>query len=177
MNAVLLNLSINVSTERLIKETTKTPRHQGMKRDKKEKLSLNLGPWCLGGELILEETRMKYLCLIHFDDNVIAAMSQAEMTALEEEHLAYDDELRKCGHFIVAEALENAHDSTIVKMRNGKMIVTDGPYAETKEQLGGFFLIEARDLNEAIQVASRIPCARLGSVEVRAVRDLVKRAI
>jgi hypothetical protein len=120
---------------------------------------------------------MKYLCLIHRDDNIIAAMSEAEMTALEEEHLAYNDELRKCGHFIVAEALQNGHDSTIVKIRNGKMIVTDGPFAETKEQLGGFFLIEARDLNEAIQVASRIPYARLGSVEIRAVRNSVKRAI
>ena len=120
---------------------------------------------------------MKYLCLIHCDDNVIAAMSQEEMAVLEEEHLAYDDELRKCGHFIVAEALEKAHESTVVKVRNGKMIVTDGPFAETKEQLGGFFLIEARDLNEAIHVASRIPCARLGSVEVRAVRDLINRAV
>jgi hypothetical protein len=120
---------------------------------------------------------MKYLCLIHFDDNVMAAMSETEITALEDEHFAYDDELRKCGHFIVAEALENGHDSTVVKVRNGKMIVTDGPFAETKEQLGGFFLIEARDLNEAIQLASRIPCARLGSVEVRAVRELMRRAI
>src|SRR5262245_46142140 len=120
---------------------------------------------------------MKYLCLIHTDDKVIAGMSQAEIISLEEEHFAYDDELRKCGHFIVAEALENAHDSTIVKIRNGKMIVTDGPFVETKEQLGGFFLIEARDLNEAIQVVSRIPCARLGTIEVRAVRDSVKRAI
>lgn len=116
---------------------------------------------------------MKYLCLIHRDDNVIAAMSQAEMTSLAEEYLAYDDELRKCGHFIVAEALQDANDSTIVKIRNGKIIVTDGPFVETTEQLGGFFLIEARDLNEAIQVASRIPCARLGSVEVRAVRDSI----
>jgi hypothetical protein len=120
---------------------------------------------------------MKYLCLIHRDDNVIAAMSQLEMTSLEEEYLAYDDELRKCGRVIVAEALQNGHDSTIVKIRNGKMIVTDGPFAESKEQLGGFFLIEARDLNEAIQIASRIPCARLGTVEVRAVRDSIKRAI
>ncbi len=120
---------------------------------------------------------MKYLCLIHSDDNVISAMSQKEMAMLEEEYLAYDDELRKCGHFIVAEALENAHESTVVKVRNGKMIVTDGPFAETKEQLGGFFLIEARDLNEAIHVASRIPSARLGSVEVRLVRDLIKRAV
>jgi len=119
---------------------------------------------------------MKYLCLIHRDENVIAALSEAEITALEEEHLAYDDELRKCGHFIAAEALQNGHDSTIVKIRNGKMIVTDGPFVETKEQLGGFFLIEARDLNEAIQVVSRIPCARLGSIEVRAVRDSIRRA-
>src|SRR5262245_57824655 len=120
---------------------------------------------------------MKYLCLIHRDENVIAALSEAEINALQEEHLAYDDELRKGGHFIAAEALQNGHDSTIVKIRNGKMIVTDGPFAETKEQLGGFFLIEARDLNEAIHVVSRIPCARLGSIEVRAVRDSVKRAI
>jgi hypothetical protein len=117
---------------------------------------------------------MKYLCLIHRQDKLIDEMPKAEIAKLIEEHLAFDDELRKSGHFIVAEALENAHDSTIVKVRNGKMIVTDGPFAETKEQLGGFFLIEARDLNEAIHVASRIPSARLGSVEVRAVRDLEK---
>src|SRR5262245_31075729 len=115
---------------------------------------------------------MKYLCLIHRDDHVIDSMSKAEIGALIEEHLAFDDELRRSGHFIVAEALENARDSTIVRVRNGKMIVTDGPFVETKEQLGGFFLIEARDLNEAIHLASKIPSARLGSVEVRAVRDL-----
>jgi hypothetical protein len=115
---------------------------------------------------------MKYLCLIHRDDQVIDLMSKAEIRALVEEHLAFDDELRKSGHFVVAEALENASDSTIVRVRNGKMIVTDGPFAETKEQLGGFFLIEARDLNEAIHVASKIPSARFGSVEVRAVRNL-----
>src|SRR5262245_13167602 len=117
---------------------------------------------------------MKYLCLIHRDDHVIDSMSKSEIGELIEEHLAYDDEIRKSGHFILAEALENAQDSTIVKVRNGKMIVTDGPFAETKEQLGGFFLIEARDLNEAIHVASKIPSARLGSVEIRAVRDLNK---
>ena len=102
---------------------------------------------------------MKYLCLIHRDENVIAALSEAEITALEEEHLAYDDELRKCGHFIAAEALQNGHDSTIVKIRNGKMIVTDGPFPESKAFLAGYWIIDVESSEEAYKLAARASAA------------------
>ena len=118
---------------------------------------------------------MKYLCLIYADAKVLDAMSKSEMDALDEEHLAYDDELRNSGQFIVAEALKSAQEASIVRVRKGKISVTDGPFAETKEQLGGIFLIEARDLNEAIQIASKIPAARMGTIEVRATRELMKQ--
>src|SRR5438552_2964051 len=110
---------------------------------------------------------MKYLCLVFNEEKKLEAMSKSEWDALVAEHLAYDEVLRKSGHFIVAEALQPVQTATTVRVRNGKLSVTDGPYVETKEQLGGFFLINARDLNEAIQVASKIPSARLGSIEVR----------
>ena len=87
-------------------------------------------------------------------------------------HLAYDDELRRSGHYLESAALEDEHAATTVRVRNGKMSTTDGPFAETKEQLGGFYLIEARDLNDAIQVASKIPSARTGSIEVRPIMEL-----
>lgn len=115
---------------------------------------------------------MKYLCLIYNDQKRLDAMPKSEWDALVDEHLAYDDVLRESGHFLAAEALQAGETATVVRVRNGKLSVTDGPFAETKEQLGGFFLIEARDLNEAIQVAAKIPSARLGSVEVRPIREL-----
>jgi hypothetical protein len=115
---------------------------------------------------------MKYLCLIFRDAKESGRMFDHDWKALEREHLEYDDTLRKSGHFIAAEALQPAEASTTVRVRNGKLSVTDGPFLETKELLGGFFLIEARDLNEAILVASKIPSARLGSVEVRPVREM-----
>jgi hypothetical protein len=85
---------------------------------------------------------------------------------------ACGDALRKSGHHIAAEALESVHTATTVRVRNGKTSVTDGPFAETKEQLAGFYLLDARDLNEALQLASKIPPARVGSIEVRPVREL-----
>ena len=100
-------------------------------------------------------------------------MSAREMDALSTEHLDYDDALRSSGQFIEAEALEPGNATTCVRVRHGRTAVTDGPFAETKEQIAGFFLIEARDLNEAIQVAANIPAARLGTVEVRPTRQLV----
>jgi hypothetical protein len=115
---------------------------------------------------------MKYLCLIYHDEQQLETMPQAQFDALVDEHLGYDEALRQSGHFLVAEALQPGETATVVRVRNGKMSVTDGPFAETKEQLSGFFLIEARDLNEAIQIAGKIPSARLGSVEVRPVREL-----
>ncbi len=115
---------------------------------------------------------MKYLCLVCIEEKKLDAMSKSEWDALVGEALAYDEELRKKGHFIVAQALQPVQTATIVRVRNGKLFTTDGPFAETKEQLGGFILIDARDLNEAIQVASKIPSARLGSIEVRPIREL-----
>jgi hypothetical protein len=118
---------------------------------------------------------MKYLCLVYTDERKLDAMAKSEWDALVDEHLAYDEVLRKSGHWIVAQALQPTRAATTVRVRNGNASVTDGPFAETKEQLGGFFLIEARDLNDAIQVASKIPSARLGSIEVRPIRELTRQ--
>ncbi len=115
---------------------------------------------------------MKYLCLVHFEETRLETLTRSESDTLVDESLAYDEELRRSGHLVVAHALEPARTATIVRVRNRKPSVTDGPFAETKEQLGGFILIEARDLNDAIQVASKIPLARLGSIEVRPVMGL-----
>ena len=115
---------------------------------------------------------MKYACLIYFEEKDLHAMSEAEVGTVTNQCLDYEDELRETGHFIAAEALEPVHTATTLRVRNGRTSMTDGPFAETKEQLGGFFLIDARDLNEAIQVASKLPQARLGSIEVRPIREL-----
>ena len=115
---------------------------------------------------------MRYLCLIYLDEKQLAAMPQAEMDALNARHLALNEDLLKTGHFIEAEALTPGASATCVRVRNSRAAVTDGPYAETKEMVAGFYLIEARDLNEAIQVAARLPSAPLGTVEVRPCRDL-----
>jgi hypothetical protein len=118
---------------------------------------------------------MKYLCLVYFDGTVLEKMSEAEKIAFDNESLAYDEELQRSGHFIAAEALESVKSAVTVRMRNGKISTTDGPFTETKEQLGGFILIEARDLNDAIQVAAKIPLARFGSIEVRPIWELEKK--
>jgi len=115
---------------------------------------------------------MKYLCLVYLEEKKLDAMSKSELDALIGESLAYDEVLRKSGHYLVSEALQPVETATTVRIRNGKASITDGPFAETKEQLGGFILIKARDLNEAIQVASKIPPVRLGSVEVRPIWEL-----
>jgi len=108
---------------------------------------------------------MKYLCLVYLDEKKLSEVPDRECKAC-------GDELRKSGHHIAAEALESVHTATTVRVRNGKTSVTDGPFAETKEQLAGFYLLDARDLNEALQLASKIPPARIGSIEVRPVREL-----
>ncbi len=94
-------------------------------------------------------------------------MSASDWDALRTETLAYVERLEAGGHLVLTNALKSARTSAIVRVRSGRVSVTDGPFAETKEQIGGFFLIEARDLNEAIQLASNWPSARLGSIEVR----------
>jgi len=115
---------------------------------------------------------MRYLCLIYLDEKELAVMPERDMNELNARHLELNDELVDSGHFIEAEALQPASDSTCVRVRNGRTALVDGPYAETKEMVAGFYVVEARDLNEAIQVASRIPSATLGTVEVRPCRDL-----
>jgi hypothetical protein len=115
---------------------------------------------------------MKYMCLVYYDEKTLAALSKSEYDALVEEVLAYREVLRKSGHYITSDGLQPVETATTVRIRNGRVSTTDGPFAETKEQLGGFMLIEARDLNDAIRVASKIPPIRLGCIEVRPLRDL-----
>src|SRR5262245_58927997 len=110
---------------------------------------------------------MKYLCLIYDDEKSYTDMSKAESDAFMGDYFAFTKSIKDSGHYLGGEALKPVHTATTVRIRNGKMSTTDGPFAETKEQLGGYYLIEARDLNDAIQVAARIPSARLGCVEVR----------
>ena len=110
---------------------------------------------------------MKYLCLIYDEEKSLAGMSKADSDAFMGEYFAFTENIKKSGHYLGGEALKPVHTATTIRVRNGKMSTTDGPFAETKEQLGGYYLIEARDLNDAIQVASKIPSAKIGSVEVR----------
>jgi hypothetical protein len=112
---------------------------------------------------------MKYLCLVYLDE------SQPHAVA-DQECLAYDEGVRRSGHCVASEALEPVSTATTVRVRDGRITVTDGPFAETREQLAGFYLVEARDLNEAIALAARIPPAREGSIEVRPVRPIRETA-
>ena len=114
---------------------------------------------------------MRYLCLIYDDEQKIAGMSKSESDAFMGEYFEFTESIRKSGHYLGGEALQPVQTATTVRVRNGKASTTDGPFAETKEQLGGYYLINARDLNDAIQVASRIPSARLGSVEIRPIME------
>ena len=114
---------------------------------------------------------MKYLCLIYDEEKKLGAMSKSESDAFMGEYFAFTEGIQKSGHYLGGEALQPVQTATTVRVRNDKVSTTDGPFAETKEQLGGFYLINARDLNEAIQVASKVPSARLGSVEVRPIME------
>jgi hypothetical protein len=108
---------------------------------------------------------MKYLCLVYVEEKKLDALPKGELDALIDESLDYQEVLRKSGHYVASDALQSVQTATTIRIRNGKAFTTDGPFAETKEQLGGFFLIEASDLNDAIRVASKIPPARLGCIE------------
>ena len=114
---------------------------------------------------------MRYLCLIYDEEKSYTSMSKAETDAFMGEYFGFTEGIKKSGHYLGGEALKPVHTATTVRIRNGKMSTTDGPFAETKEQLGGFYLIEARDLNDAIQIAAKIPSARIGSVEVRPIEN------
>ena len=108
---------------------------------------------------------MKYLCLVYLEEEHGSAVPDSECAM-------YGKGLRDSGHWVAGQALQPTDTATAVRVRNGQLAVTDGPFAETKEQLAGFYMIEARDLNEAITLASRIPPARTGTIEVRPVREL-----
>lgn len=110
---------------------------------------------------------MKYLCLAYEEERILNALSKNEWEVLRRETLEYVEDLRNRGILMAAEPLQSVQTATTVRVRAGKVTVTDGPFAETKETLGGFFMINARDLQEALQVAARWPSARFGSIEVR----------
>ena len=111
------------------------------------------------------------MCAVYIDEKKRDALSKAELDACIDESLDYDEVLRKGGHYIASDALQSVETATTIRIRKGKVFITDGPFAETREQLGGFFLIEASDLNEAIRIASKIPPIRLGCIEVRPIRE------
>ena len=113
---------------------------------------------------------MNYLCLIYDEEQKLRSMTKSEADAFMGEYMAYTESIKASGHYLGGNALQPVATATSVRVRNGKMSATDGPFAETKEQLGGYYLIEAKDLNEAIAVASRIPSAKIGTVEVRPIQ-------
>ncbi len=115
---------------------------------------------------------MRYLCLIYEDEKIWATMPREESEAMIGEYFALSEGLKSSGHYIGANPLQPTTTATTVRVRNGKVSATDGPFAETREQLGGYYLVEAKDLNEAIQIAARIPSARTGSIEVRPVLEI-----
>jgi hypothetical protein len=117
---------------------------------------------------------MKYISLGYFDEKKWEAMSKSEQDAYLDECFGYDDELRKKGHFVGGEALQSARNAVTLRWKNGKVSVTDGPYAETKEQLGGFGVFEATDLNHAIQLMSKHPAMKSAIVEIRPAEDLTE---
>ena len=109
---------------------------------------------------------MKYLCLVYSEEKALEAMT-------DDDCMEYDAAIRESGHCVSSEALQPVHTATTVRVRAGKVTITDGPFAETKEQLAGFYLIDAKDLDEAIGIASKIPPAQVGCIEVRPIRELV----
>ncbi len=117
---------------------------------------------------------MKYICLAYEEESKLNSLTKREWDALRNETMTYVDELRRRGTLITAEPLQSVNNATTVRVRYGKLSVIDGPFAETKETLGGFFLIDAADLDEAIQVAAKWPSARFGSIEVRPLEESLR---
>ena len=110
---------------------------------------------------------MKYLCLIYTEEQSSARLSKQDGEEMMGEYFAFTEGIKKSGHYVGGEALHPVRSATTVRVRDGKTSTTDGPFAETKEQLGGYYLIDAKDLNDAIQIAAKIPGAKVGSIEVR----------
>lgn len=120
---------------------------------------------------------MKFICLGYADPKLWETLPEQELNAMMEECFAYDDELRRGGHFVGGEALQGADTAVTLRFADGEVNVTDGPYAETKEQLGGILLLEARDLNHAIALMSRHPGVRVGPFEIRPADETVNQLI
>ena len=114
---------------------------------------------------------MKYLCLIYENERSWESYSKDQAEAMMGEYFQFTNDIRQSGHYLGGEALQPTQTATTVRVRNGKASSTDGPFAETKEQLGGYYLVEAKDLNDAIQVAARIPAVNTGSIEIRPIVD------
>jgi hypothetical protein len=112
---------------------------------------------------------MRFVCLVYFQPEAMAALSPSERATIGRDSMAYDQELSQSGRYIIAEALNPVSTAKTIRVRRGKASSTDGPFAETKEHLGGFILIDAPDMNEALKIAAGIPLAKLGSIEVRPV--------
>ena len=116
---------------------------------------------------------MKYICLGYFEEKIWGTMTESERNRFMDECFTYDEELRENGHFVGGEGLQSVQSATTLRTNNGKVIITDGPFAETKEQLGGIMILEARDLNQAIQLMSKHPSIYMGgSFEIRPAADL-----
>jgi len=115
---------------------------------------------------------MKFLCLVYFGPGTLSALSPEEKANLDRDSIAYDDELSRRGHYIVSNALERVSTARTVRVRRGKASATDGPFAETKEHLGGFILIDAANMDQAVDIAAGIPLAKLGSIEVRPIMQI-----
>jgi hypothetical protein len=115
---------------------------------------------------------MKFICLGYADEKTWVTMSESERNAFVDECLAYDDVLRRNGHFAGGDALQNARNARTLRWQKGTVLVTDGPYAETKEQLGGILVLEAKDLDHAVQLMSKHPGVKAGPFEIRPVEDL-----
>ena len=118
---------------------------------------------------------MKYLCLVYYDERRVDSMTDEQWAALVEQCIANGDRLKESGHFIAGEPLQSVRTAKTVRVREGAVSVVDGPFAETREQLAGFYLLEAQDLDEALRLAAKIPPAQLGSIEVRPLRQLPDR--
>ena len=114
---------------------------------------------------------MKYMCLVYVEETILNAMPKEERQSLSDESMAFCNNLFKTGQCLAASPLHPVETAATVRVRNGKASTTDGPFAETKEQLGGFFLLNVRDLNDAIRMASMFPAARYGSIEVRPMKE------
>jgi hypothetical protein len=115
---------------------------------------------------------MKFMFVIYHDEKVLDAMPENEMQALVDSAIEYAEEIRRRGHCIASDALQRTGTARTIRVNGGKVTATDGPFAETKEQVGGFFVIEAKDVDEAWAIAGRFPPARVGMIEVRPVQEL-----